>query len=46
MCGISGYISKKKLIRENAIKNTLKLMSRRGPDAQKIYYFKFGEKEV
>ena len=46
MCGISGYISKKKLVRENAIKNTLKLMSRRGPDAQKYITSKFGEKEV
>ena len=46
MCGISGYISKKKLVRENAIKNTLGLMSRRGPDAQKYITSKFGEKEL
>ena len=46
MCGISGYISKKKLVRENAIKKTLELMSRRGPDAQKYITSKFGEKEV
>ncbi len=46
MCGISGYISKKKLVRENAIKNTLELMSRRGPDAQKYITSKLGEKEL
>ena len=45
MCGISGYISNKKLVRENAIKKTLALMSRRGPDAQKYITSKFGDKE-
>ena len=37
MCGISGYISKKKLVRDNGIKSTLALMGRRGPDAQKYF---------
>ncbi len=37
MCGISGFISKKKLIRDNAIINTLRLMKNRGPDYYSTY---------
>ena len=46
MCGISGYISNKELVHENAINNTLKLMSRRGPDAQKFLKTQIGKKEI
>ena len=46
MCGISGYISNKELVHENAINNTLKLMSRRGPDAQKFFKTEIGKKEI
>ena len=37
MCGISGFISNKKLIRNNAIVNTLDLMKNRGPDYNSSY---------
>ena len=37
MCGICGFISKKKLIRNNAIANTLDLMKNRGPDYNSSY---------
>ena len=33
MCGISGFISERNLIKENCIINTLKLMELRGPDS-------------
>ena len=33
MCGISGYISDKKLIKSDNFQSTLDLMKRRGPDA-------------
>ena len=46
MCGISGYISKKKLVRDNGVKSTLALMGRRGPDAQKYFTSKVGDKEL
>jgi len=38
MCGIAGYIGKKKLP-ESFIKNTLKIMSNRGPDNQGYFYY-------
>ena len=38
MCGIAGYIGKKKLP-ELFIKNTLKIMSNRGPDNQGYFYY-------
>lgn len=41
MRGISGYISNKKLVTENAINKTLNLMHRRGPDAQNFFSYKF-----
>ena len=37
MCGISGYISRRNFLPKNNIKNTLKLMKRRGPDAQGFF---------
>ena len=46
MCGISGYISKKSLIAENAIMHTLELMKRRGPDAKNFYQISNGSKEL
>ncbi len=37
MCGISGFISNRKLIRNNAIAKTLDLMSNRGPDNNSFF---------
>ncbi len=39
MCGISGFIGKRK-ISEKTIKSTLKLMISRGPNNQDYYYNK------
>ena len=38
MCGIAGYIGRKKLP-QVFVKNTLKLMSNRGPDNQDFFYY-------
>ena len=46
MCGISGYISSKKLLNENGIDNTIQLMRRRGPDSNNYHKENFGTKEV
>ena len=44
MCGISGYISSKKLLNENGIDNTIQLMRRRGPDSNNYHKENFGTK--
>lgn len=46
MCGISGYISKKKLINDSAIKQTLHLMKRRGPDNLGFFKKNIFNKEI
>ena len=46
MCGISGYISKKQLIVENGLENTLKLMKRRGPDSNNYFSENEGSKQI
>ena len=38
MCGIAGYIGRKKLP-QVFIKNTLRKMSNRGPDNQNFFYY-------
>ena len=46
MCGISGYISKGEYIANNAIKKTLNLMKKRGPDDQSYFKKKYLNKEI
>ena len=46
MCGISGFISERNLIHDKSINNTLKLMSRRGPDSKDFFEKKYGTKNV
>ena len=46
MCGISGYISKKKLISENALQKTTLLMKNRGPDNQGYFKKNYSDKEI
>ncbi len=46
MCGISGYIANKNFLNENAIKNTLKLMKKRGPDSQNHFNFTTKNKDI
>ena len=46
MCGISGYISKRDLLKENNITNTLSLMERRGPDFNNFYKNAFQDKDL
>ena len=46
MCGISGYISTKNLLVENGIHNTIKLMGRRGPDANNYIKEEIGSREI
>lgn len=46
MCGISGYISTRDLIADDGISRTLKLMTRRGPDAKNFYKISENFKEL
>ena len=46
MCGISGYISNKNLIRKESINSTLNLMSRRGPDSKNFYLKSYDNKDL
>ena len=43
MCGIAGYIGKKRLS-QNVLKNTLKSMHSRGPDNSGYTYYKIKDK--
>ena len=45
MCGISGYISEKKLISKNNIHSTLSLMKRRVPDSKGHFIKNYISKE-
>ena len=45
MCGIAGFIGKKKIIR-STILNTLNLMRNRGPDNQKSVNFNFSDTNI
>lgn len=45
MCGIAGYLGKRK-ISENRVRNTLELMEKRGPDAQEFRYISASDAEV
>ena len=46
MCGISGYITHKNFLKINSIKDTLKLMKRRGPDFSSHYKENLGSSEL
>lgn len=46
MCGISGYISKRKLISGNALQKTTLLMKNRGPDNQGYFKKNYSDKEI
>lgn len=46
MCGISGFISEKKIVKDNAIQNTLTLMKKRGPDSKNYTIDNFGQKQI
>ncbi|WP_440938013.1 asparagine synthase (glutamine-hydrolyzing) [Candidatus Pelagibacter sp.] len=46
MCGISGFISQKELIRENSIRDTLNLMKLRGPDNASFYEKDYQNKKL
>jgi len=46
MCGISGYISERQLVRKEAITTTIKLMNLRGPDANNYILKEYPSKKV
>jgi len=46
MCGISGYISERQLVRKEAITTTIKLMNLRGPDANDYILKEYPSKKV